>query len=191
MALVDPPIAAFVTTAFSKASRQNPRRPDLVSDHGNDPLSRSLGDSETARIDGRHSGTSGQAHAEGLDHAGHRRGRPHRHAVPMRATHTALSQGEVLLAETPGPELLREVPHRSARTEIAPLVSTVQHRAARDDNRRQVDAGSGHEHRRGRFVTSAEEHDAVEGVGAQRLFDLHRHQVPEEHRGRSDQRLAK
>ena len=53
-----------------------------------------------------------------------------------------------------------------------------------------VSAGRTHQLRRGRLVTTAQQHNPVERVGANRLLDVHRHQVPKHHRARPHERFA-
>ena len=59
--------------------------------------------------------------------------------------------------------------------------------ATGDHDRGHVRADRAHQLRRDRLVTASEEHDAVERIGAETLFDVHRHQIAVQHRRRLHQ----
>src|SRR5215472_2893873 len=86
---------------------------------------------------------------------------------------------------------LLEPPHVRARSHLRTPEPAVEHRPARHHDRRQVDAGRGHEHGRGGLIAAREQDDGVERVSPQEFFHLHGHEVAEQHRGRPHQRLAK
>ena len=89
-----------------------------------------------------------------------------------------------------GPHLLAEPPHVGAAAQRRAPEVPGQHRPARHDEGRQVDRGRRHQQRRDRLVAAAEQHHAVDRVGAQHLLGRHRGQVAPEHRGRPHLRLA-
>ncbi len=93
-------------------------------------------------------------------------------------------------AHLAGLDLFAEAPDVGARSDRLASIVAVQHRAARDDERRQVATGRAHHERGRRLVAAAEQHDAVEGVAADRLFDVHADEIAEEHRRRPQARLA-
>ena len=72
------------------------------------------------------------------------------------------------------------VPDPSGR----PRIVAVQHRAAGDDDRRQIAARRAHDQRRRRLVAAAEQDHAVDRIAANRLLDVHRGEIAEQHRGR-------
>ncbi len=65
-----------------------------------------------------------------------------------------------------------------------------EHRTTRQHDRRQVGGCGTHHHRRCRLVATGEQHDTVDRVAPDRLLDIHRHQVAQQHRRRLDLRLA-
>ena len=65
-----------------------------------------------------------------------------------------------------------------------------QHRTARDGDRRQVDARRAHQQRGRGFVAADEQDDAIERIGANRFLDVHAREIPVQHCGRAQQRLA-
>ena len=77
----------------------------------------------------------------------------------------------------PGPELPAAKPRRLGRP-------------SGDHDCRDVGARGAHQLRGDGLVAAAEQHDGVEGICADALLDVHRHQVPEEHRARLHQVLA-
>ena len=72
------------------------------------------------------------------------------------------------------------VPEPSGR----PRIVAVQHRAAGDGDRRQIAARRAHDQRRRRLVAAAQQDHAVDRVAADRLLDVHRREVAEQHRRR-------
>ena len=149
-----------------------------------------LGEVRAAGVDRRDRRAARRRQPERLGHAGHRRRGPHRHAMPVRARHRVLDLGEVLLADPARAQLLVVVPAVRARAELLPAPAAVEHRPAGDDDRRDVRRARAQDRRRVRLVAAGEQDDAVEGIGADRLLDVHRHQVAIEHRRRLHQRLA-
>ena len=97
---------------------------------------------------------------------------------------------ERLLGERAGAHLLAHPPHVGRRAEPPAEVAAGEHRATGQHDRRQVDRRRAHHHRRRGLVATGEQHDAVDRVGPDRLLDVHRHQVAQQHRRRLDLRLA-
>ena len=133
---------------------------------------------------------AGERQPKSLGHAGHRRRSPHRHAVAVGARHRVLDLGEVGFGDPARAELLVVVPAIRARAELFPAPVTGEHRAAGYDDRRDVRRARAHDRCRVGLVTAGQQYDAVERVGADRLLDVHRHQVAVQHRRRLHQRLA-
>ena len=86
--------------------------------------------------------------------------------------------------------IVGELPHVRARADVLAAELAVQHRPAGHADRRQVARRGAHQQRRRRLVAAHQQHDAVERIGADRLLDVHRRLVAEEHRRRAHQRLA-
>ena len=84
----------------------------------------------------------------------------------------------------------RQPPDVGAAAERHAAEGAGEHRPAGHHDRRQVDRRGGHQQRRDRLVAAAEQHDAVDRVGAQHLLGRHRGHVAPQHRGRPDLRLA-
>ncbi len=76
------------------------------------------------------------------------------------------------------------------RADVLAAELAVQHRAAGDADRRQVARRRAHQQRRRRLVAAHHQHDTVERVRADRLLDVHRHLIAEQHRRRPHHRLA-
>src|SRR6185369_10794313 len=115
--------------------------------------------------------------------------RAHHHAVAVRAMRAALGLVEFLHGHLAGAHHLGELPRVRARSMALAAVVAVQHRAARDADRGEVDARGPHEERGCRLVAAHQQHDAVERVGADRLLHVHARQVAIEHRGGTKQRF--
>ena len=142
------------------------------------------------RIDGRNRGVGGQAHAERLDHRRHRRRRAHRHAMAGGARHARLGLDQVRHLHLAGLQHLGELPHVRAGADVLAAELAVQHRSTGYADRRQVARRRAHQQRRRGLVATHHQHDAVEGIGADRLLDVHRRLVAEQHRRGPHQRFA-
>ena len=171
--------------------REDLREPQVLAHHLHDAPARDVGERAAARVGGGDRRGAGQRRAERL---GHRRSscwrcpsccsgrrsassRPRSRGTPRRVISPRVRMSEMRQRSVPEPT--------SSSRQLA-----VQHRAAGHADRRQVDARRAHQLRRRRLVAAAQEHDAVERVGAQRLLDVHRHEVAPEHRRRLHHRLA-
>src|SRR6476646_9432947 len=104
--------------------------------------------------------------------------------MTIGAAHRVLDLPELELVETPCADILVELPAVATGSDLTTLPVAVEHRAAGDDDGWHVAA------RRRCLVTPGQQNDAVEWIAANRLLDIHRHQVPIEHGGRLHQRLA-
>ena len=62
----------------------------------------------------------------------------------------------------------------------------VQHRPAREHDRRHVARRGAHQERRRGLVAAGHQHHAVDRIAADRLLDVHRGEVAEQHRGRAE-----
>ncbi len=87
-----------------------------------------------------------------------------------------------------GLQHLGELPDVRAGADVLAAELAVQHRAAGDADRRQVARRRAHQQRGRGLVAAHHQHDAVERIGANRLLDVHRHLVAEQHRRRPHQR---
>ena len=191
IAFVLPPIAMSTRIAFSNASaREEPARAEVLRDHLDDPPPRRLGEGQAPRVGRGDRRVAGQRHPQRLGHRGHRRGGAHDHAVAGRAREAALQLAPGLLVEPARAELVPVAPDVRPRAHLLGPEHPAEHRAARDHDRRQVRAGRAHEHGGRGLVAAREEHDAVEGQAPDALLDVHRHEVPEEHRRRLHEGLG-
>ena len=83
-----------------------------------------------------------------------------------------------------GLDLLAEAPHIGAGAERPAAIVAVQHRPAGNGDRRQIAARRAHDQGRRRLVAAAQQDHAVDRVAANRLLDVHRREVAEQHRRR-------
>ena len=130
-----------------------------------------------------------QSEPERLDHARHGGGRTHGHAVASGARHASLGVHIRLRAHSAGFQFLFKTPDCRPRADVVPVIFSVEHRATRNDQRRDVAARGPHDQGRRSFIAAAQQHHAVDRVPADRLFDIHADQIPEEHRRWPDVRL--
>ena len=68
-----------------------------------------------------------------------------------------------------GAYILAHRPHRRTRADALALEPAIEHRPARDDDRRQIDARRPHHQRRRGLVAADQQHQPVQGIGAYRL----------------------
>ncbi len=127
-----------------------------------------------------------QGDPQRLRHAGHGRGGPHRVAGAPAPGHAALEVGELVDVHHPGPDIGGVADQIGSRTQLPAPVVAVEHRPARHHDRRQVDGRRAHQLRRRCLVAAAEQHHPVDRIAPDRLLDVHRHQVPQQHGGRPD-----
>ena len=156
-----------------------------------DLRARELGKLLSARVDGGYRGTAGERHPEPFGDARHRRRSAHRHAVTVAARDRAFDLLPLVERYPTRAQLLVVAPAVGARAELPAAPMAVEHRPAGDHDRRDVRARRPHQRAGHRLVATGEEHDAVERITADRLLDVHRHEVAVEHRRRLHQRLAR
>ena len=144
---------------------------------------------EQPRIGSRSARHTGDDRAQRLCDQRHRGGGAHRVAVTLAADHRRLAREEHRLAERPGAHLLGQSPYVRAASEGFIAEMTGEHRSAWHDHGGKVDGCRRHQQRRNGLVAAAEQHDAVDGVGAEHLLRRHRRHVAPEHRGGTDLRL--
>ena len=129
-------------------------------------------------------GAAGQRHAERLGERIHRRRRAHGVAV-AGARHLCDRQVDIaLVVEFAGGVQLARLPVRRAGTgkPVAPV--GIEHRSARQDDRRDVDGRRRHQAGRHRLVAAGGQHDAVERVAVQDLDESEIGEVAVERGGR-------
>ena len=83
-----------------------------------------------------------------------------------------------------------ETPAVGAGAHPLAAVTASHHGTGRQHDRREIDAGSRHHLGGQRFVAAADDHHRVHGLCADHLLCIHRHEVPEKHRGGVTERLA-
>jgi hypothetical protein len=175
---------------LERLAREDRGGPLVLLHHRDDPPAGRLREPGAPRVDRRDRRAARQRHPEALGNARHRRRGPHRHAVAVRPRDRVLDLDELLLGDPAGAQLLVVVPAVAAGAELESAPVPVQHRPAGHDDRRHVGAREAHQARRVRLVAAGQRDDAVERVRADGLLDVHRHQVPVEHRRRLHQGLA-
>ncbi len=159
-------------------------------DHLDDPPAALLGDGHAARVGGGDVGAAGQGHAQRLGQAGHGAGGAHHHAVAVAAVHRALDLDKLLLGQPPGAAHIPEAEHIGARADLLAVPAALEHRPARDHDRRDIGAGRAHQLGRRGLIAAAQQHHAIDRVGLDHLLHVHGHQVAVEHGGGLDQHLA-
>lgn len=108
----------------------------------------------------------------------------HGHAVTRAANNARLQLLPVALGDSSGAKLLLITPAIGARTEFLAAPVSLELRTAGQQDRRDIRTGSAHQQRRRRLVAAAQQDHCIERVAANRLLDIHAHQVAPQHGGR-------
>src|SRR3954465_9577160 len=103
--------------------------------------------------------------------------------MTMAAVHRALSLMELLQRDFARAQLLTHGDDVGAGANLPALIDPAELRAAGHANGRQVGACGAHQQRGGGLIAAHQQHDAIERMGADILFDIHGRQVAIEHRG--------
>src|SRR4051795_3866306 len=103
--------------------------------------------------------------------------------MAMAAVHRTLGLMELLQRDLAGAQLLAHGDDVGAGADLPALVDAAELRTTRDTDGRQVGACSAHQQGGRGLVTAHQQHDPIEWMGADVLFDIHCRQVAVEHRG--------
>ena len=95
-------------------------------------------------VNGRYCRVVGQPYPKRFDHRRHRRSRSHGHAVAPGPIHTRLRFEKFGHADLPRSHRVRHLPNPCAGADPLPAITSVQHRAAGDHQRRHVAARRAH-----------------------------------------------
>jgi len=131
----------------------------------------------------RDGGAAGKRQAERLRDRGHRARRAHDHAGARGRREAPGHRADGGGIDRPGAVLRPEAAAIGAGAEPLAVMRRRQHRADRHDDRRQVDAGDGHQLRGDRLVAAADRHHGIHRLRAQHLLGVHRHEVAQVHAG--------
>jgi hypothetical protein len=104
--------------------------------------------------------------------------------------HARFGGGEFFLRHLAGAHVFRHLPDAGARADLLPAKLARQHWTATDTDRRYVAARRAHQQRGSGLVAAHQQHDAVERIAANGFFDVHAREIAEQHRGRTQLRLA-
>jgi hypothetical protein len=138
-------------------------------------------EAQAARIHGGNRGVLRQRHAQCFHQARHRRGGAHGHAAAARALHAGLGLGKFGLTQGAGADHLGHFDHASARAHGLAAPVARQRRPAGYTDGGQIDTGRTHQQRGRGFVAAHQQHDAIDGIGADGFFDIHAGEIAEQH----------
>jgi hypothetical protein len=156
--------------AFSRAARVRMR--DGLFGHG-----------LAARIGRGDAGAPGQRHAQRFGQTGHGGRGAHHVAVAGAAVDAAFDLAQLFVIDAAGAVQVVELAPVGAGADFLIAPAPVQLRSASHHDGGQIGAGRAHDLRRRGFVAAAEEHHAIQRIGADGLLDVHRHQVAIQHGG--------
>ena len=86
--------------------------------------------------------------------------------------------------------LLGEPPHSRTRPDVLPPPLAAEHGPTGDEQTRQIGAGGPHQVGGGGLVAPGQQDDPVQWVAAERLLEIHGHEVAQEHGRRPYEGLA-
>ena len=170
--------------------RQDLARPQILPDHLDDAAAGGGGHAGMGGVGGGDRRRAGQGQAQGIDRGRHRRRRAHGHAGAERARHAVFHLAPRAFVERPGAPFRPVLPDVAARPENLAAPVAAQHRSGRHEDGGEVGARRPHDQGGHGLVAAAEQHHAVDGVGAQRFLRVHRQQVAVHHRRRLHEGLA-
>ena len=104
----------------------------------------------------------------------------------MAARDAAFDLDPFLLVDQAGTPVIPVLPGIGSGAQHLPMPITAQHGASRHVDRGQACARGTHQQGGRGLVTTAQEHDAIDRVAAQKLLDIHRQEVAIQHRCRLD-----
>ena len=126
----------------------------------------SLRDGQAARIGRGNVGAAGQRHAQRFRQAGHGGRGAHHGAVAGAARDAAFDLAPFFFGELAGAEQIEELAAVGAGAELAVAPLPAQHRSAGHHDGRNIRAGRAHQLRGRGLVAAAEQHHAIERIGA-------------------------
>ena len=175
---------------LKRLPRGNLRKRHLFTDQLHNAPARQMRKRRTATINGGQGGVFRQAQAQGLDQAGHGRGRAHGHTDPVTARHAAfrrhkIGQGHFACAHGFG-----KLPDIGSRANILASELAIQHGSRRDHHGGQINTGSPHQLAGRSLVTAAQQHDPIDRIAADRFLNLHGQEIAKQHGRRAHLGLA-
>ena len=143
------------------------------------------------RIDGGDGAGARKGHAQHFGQARHGGGSAHRVAHPGGAGGALADAPPCRLVQLPGAIVSVRLPGTGPGAQRGvPAVVPVQHGSRRHEHRRHVHGRRPHQQPRRGLVAPAQQHRAVDRVGAEDLLRLQRQQVAVDQRAGPDERLA-
>ena len=170
--------------------RQDPGRPEILPHDVNRAAPGGVGEFQEPAVSGRDSAAARQRHAQGLRDACHGGRGTHRVAVTAAADHRGLGVPHLRRRAPSGVHLVAKPVQAGPAAQPRSPPPAVEHRPARDQHRGQVDRGCPEQQRGDRLVAAAQQHRAVDRIGAQQFLDHQGAEIAVHHRGRAHERLA-
>ena len=170
---------------LERLARQDVGRLQVLPHHVDDALAGLVGHLAALAVRAGNGRAAGQRHAERLGHAVHRERRAHGVAMADAGGARRHHLDELLHVDAARRQLLAGVPDDGAGAREAAGEMAVQHRPARQHDRRNVDGGRAHDHRRRGLVAAGGQHDAVEEIAVEALDEAEIGKVAIERRGRA------
>jgi hypothetical protein len=170
---------------FEGLSRQDVGRLQILPDHPDNTRAGVIGDLPALAIGSGDGGASGQRHAERFGQRIHGRGGAHRVAMADRGRRGGHDVHELLVVDPARGKPFAGFPDHGTGAGPLAVEPAVQHRAAREHDRRQVDGRGRHQTGRGRLVAAGGQDHAVEGIAEQDFDQAKIGEVAVECRGRA------
>ena len=155
---------------------QDVARLDVARDQLHDLHARVLGQMDARRVYGRDRAVAGQRHADRLGQAVHGVCGVHTRARAAARARAALALHQLFVVDQAGLVRADRLKGLGERDLLAVVVAG-EHRAARDDDGRDVEARRGHQHAGHDLVAVRNEHEAVELVRLRQRLDAVRDQL--------------
>ena len=170
---------------LERLAGQDVGRLQILPDHLDDALAGLIGDLAALAIGRGDRGAARQRHAERFGQRVHGRGGAHGVAMADRRRRGGHDVHELLVVDLAGGEPLARFPDHGAGAGALAVVPAVQHRPARQHDRRHVDGRRRHQAGRRGLVAAGGQHHAVEGIAEQDFDQAEIGEVAVERRGRA------
>ena len=169
---------------FEGLPRQDVGRLQILPDHLDDALAGLVGDLAALAIGRGNRRATRQRHAQGLGQRIHGGGGAHGVAMADRRRRGGHDAHEFLVVDLARGQLLARLPDHGAGAGALALVPAVQHRSARQHDRRHVDGRRRHQAGRSGLVAAGGQHHAVERIAEQDFDQAEIGKVAIQRRGR-------
>ena len=163
---------------FKRLLRHDVQRPDILFEQLHDPISRFFGKPIPLGIDGGNRAVPRKAHSDRLGEAVHAVGGVHPRTGAAGGTRIVFPVKQLGIVDRPKGVGTDRLEHPRKVDRLDSILFSGKHRTAGNEDRGNVDPGSGHQHSGDDLVAVGNENQCVEGMGVGHYFDRVGDQLP-------------